>query len=280
MITRVLSAAFCLATLTFLSSPAQSSSTGDPGFVLGSPAQVALGADFSLTLTAPGGYGNFLMASTGQGPTPFGSKTLCLSFPLAFKAVFIMPGSGALTIPCGVPCVDPNVVGFTAYMQFVAFDLADNTQLGVSNQVAVTIVDNNDCSYCTDPGTKPARLTMRYTQDDCGATSNSQSAGSVVCTDFDLLLSSVRIVASDRPNLASPQAKIWFDGPVSTNQNYTLNAATAGQARLGGETYIFVFDDMDNVLQEVSFHTSCSQPLEFGDQYGAHQLRGFVAEAP
>jgi hypothetical protein len=31
------------------------------------------------------------------------------------------------------------------------------------------------------------------------------------------------------------------------------------------------------VLQRIEFHTSCSQPLELGDQYGGIQLVGFTA---
>ncbi len=41
---------------------------------------------------------------------------------------------------------------------------------------------------------------------------------------------------------------------------------------------MFIFDLAGNLLQAVKFHTSCSQPLNVGDQFGALQLLDLETE--
>jgi hypothetical protein len=101
---------------------------------------------------------------------------------------------------------------------------------------------------------KPVMLTMRYTGDGPEATSNSQDPGNVIVTGD--------------PNDASPVV-------------IAVNGAVVGTVELG-ETFEVVVDGSNtNVvistpdgqpLQEVDFHTSCSQPLFIGDQFGALEL--------
>ncbi len=101
---------------------------------------------------------------------------------------------------------------------------------------------------------KPVTLTMRYTGDGPDATSNSQDPG--------------KVTVSGDPNDASPVV-------------IAVNGAVVGTVELG-ETFEVVVDGSNtNVvistpggqqLQEVDFHTSCSQPLFIGDQFGALEL--------
>ena len=53
----------------------------------------------------------------------------------------------------------------------------------------------------------------------------------------------------------------------------------AGEKKLKAVTYVSIFDRDDHLLQTVEFHTSCSQPLSEGDQFGSLVLGGFVESA-
>ena len=48
--------------------------------------------------------------------------------------------------------------------------------------------------------------------------------------------------------------------------------------KLSAETHVFVYDLADNLLQHAEFHTSCSQPLRDGDQFGSLKLIDFIPE--
>jgi hypothetical protein len=41
---------------------------------------------------------------------------------------------------------------------------------------------------------------------------------------------------------------------------------------------VHILDEQGQTLQTVKFHTSCSQPLNVGDQFGSLLLDDFVAE--
>ena len=50
------------------------------------------------------------------------------------------------------------------------------------------------------------------------------------------------------------------------------------KTRLDSSTYVRVFDAGGNELQFVQFHTSCSQDLSVGNQFGSLLLEAFQAE--
>ena len=52
-----------------------------------------------------------------------------------------------------------------------------------------------------------------------------------------------------------------------------------GKTRLAANTYVFIYDMEGNLLQTVKFHTSCSQPLFIGDQFGSLNMVGFRSES-
>ncbi|MBI3118879.1 MAG: hypothetical protein HYZ00_09350, partial [Candidatus Hydrogenedentes bacterium] len=125
---------------------------------------------------------------------------------------------------------------------------------------------------------KPAALTMMYTGDGCEASHHSQEDGKVVCSGDPNDAAQVQIVVTDRDDINDPKARIYFTGVVPLGGTFVIDAAAAGTTRLRTNTSVFVFDLSGNLLQSVKFHTSCSQPLILGDQYGALQLVGFTAE--
>ncbi len=124
---------------------------------------------------------------------------------------------------------------------------------------------------------KPCALTLKYTGQDCSASDHSQSDSSVACTGDPALAAEVMIVANDDDEAGG--GLVWFTGNVLLGDNFVLEAANAGEERLKANTFVHIFDIADgSLLQRVKFHTSCSQPLALGDQFGGVQLVGFVAE--
>ncbi len=125
----------------------------------------------------------------------------------------------------------------------------------------------------------PQVLIVTFTSDDCSASNHLQDPTKVTCTDFGTFPSTVRIVASDKENLADPKAKVWFDGQVSQNGTFSIDATNGGATKLKANTWVHIFDDASgNLLQLLNFHTSCSQPLALGDQFGSLTVTDFVNE--
>jgi hypothetical protein len=137
--------------------------------------------------------------------------------------------------------------------------------------------------FCAD-NQKPQILTLEYTGKDCGASSNSQDQDT--CQGDPAGASPVLIRATTKQDPFHPKAKVWFEGEVSLHDNpeFDLDATSCqGQAcrnetRLGGETFVSIFDKNGVLLQNVAIHTSCSEPLNFGDQFGSLRLIGFTPE--
>jgi hypothetical protein len=129
--------------------------------------------------------------------------------------------------------------------------------------------------FCTG-GIKPQKLEMKYTGDKCTATHDEQDVGKVSCTDnvASPLPATVRIVASEK---AGGLGKIWFNGIVNLNGTFFIDATNAGATTLAADTFVLIKDAVTGaVLQTIKFHTSCSQPLNEGDQFGSLELVGFV----
>jgi len=132
---------------------------------------------------------------------------------------------------------------------------------------------------CAD-GIKPQSLTMRYTGDNCGASNHSQDERKVSCSG-DPLGFPVWIVAGDKKNIEDNKIKIWYrGGPLLPGDTFDIDATSFGESKLKAETVVFIFADgwYSDLLQTVRFHTSCSQPLNVGDQFGSLVLEGFEPE--
>ena len=75
------------------------------------------------------------------------------------------------------------------------------------------------------------------------------------------------------------KAKVWFSGTVSLGGSFTIDATAEGENKLKANTVLHIFEaGTSNVLQEIEFHTSCSQPLEVGNQFGSALLTEFIPE--
>jgi predicted ribosomally synthesized peptide with SipW-like signal peptide len=136
-------------------------------------------------------------------------------------------------------------------------------------------------NYCEN-SKKPCKLTMKYTAKNSSACNHHQDPSKVTCNTYiDPLPSNVYIITTDKNNPADKKAKIWFEGNVSLNETFEIDATNAGKTKLGADTYVFIYTDhsLTTLVQEVKFHTSCSQPLYYGDQFGSLKLVGFTPES-
>lgn len=135
-----------------------------------------------------------------------------------------------------------------------------------------------DC--CPDRKKKPRVLTMRYTGEDCTASNHAQAPGKVTCTGNPGFASPVRIRATDKSNPNDSHAKVWFDGTVNLNDTFVIDAGR--EKHLKADTFVFIYSTVGNgpLLQSIKFHTSCSQPLRTGDQFGSLVLEACGVDGP
>lgn len=125
---------------------------------------------------------------------------------------------------------------------------------------------------------KPRVLTMKYTGQDCSATSHNQNSGKVECSGDLGGASPVIIIATNKQDPNDLSGRIWFDGQVTLDASFDIDAGNAGQAKLSSSTFVHIYDLQNNLLQSVTFHTSCSQPLVVGNQFGSLLLERFIAD--
>ncbi|MCP4633418.1 MAG: hypothetical protein GY855_10875, partial [candidate division Zixibacteria bacterium] len=125
---------------------------------------------------------------------------------------------------------------------------------------------------------KPMVLTVRYTGQECAFSNHSQNPDKVECDGDPAFESPVRILVIDKANPDDNRAKVWFDGQVELDALFDIDARNGGDSKLKAETHVFIYDLNDNLLQYLEFHTSCSQILEEGDQFGSLVLVDFTPE--
>ncbi len=116
-------------------------------------------------------------------------------------------------------------------------------------------------------------LRLRYTGGGCAASDHTQDAGKVTCTGDAGSASPVRIVVTDPSG-----SNLFLDtgAPASITLGDVVDAIglNAGLNELKGETNVKVYDEGGALIEEVSFHTSCSQPVNLGDQFGSFEIYG------
>jgi len=169
-------------------------------------------------------------------------------------------------------------------------DVDINGQVPISLATASgTIVSNTEViDLYIEWGTgRPVALKMQYTGDDCEATNTSQESSYWSCNDFGNLPSPnstdiIYITAASKSRLKNKNTDIWLQNYEldlsGSNDTFWIDARVLDEARLAGNTYIWIYDDEGTLLlQTVIFHTSGSEPLNYGDQYGSLKLVGFVS---
>ncbi|MFT4542488.1 MAG: hypothetical protein ACI841_001241 [Planctomycetota bacterium] len=88
----------------------------------------------------------------------------------------------------------------------------------------------------------------------------------------------VQVVASDKEDPNDGTARVWFDGDVLLGDTFGMDSSLEGEDHFPAHSYLHVTALDGTPLMEVEFHTSCSQPLCAGNQFGSHQVRGCLGE--
>ena len=107
---------------------------------------------------------------------------------------------------------------------------------------------------------------------------HDQSDDKVQCEGDPADADPVHIVFSDSDELGDGGARIYFDGEVALGTTFDASAALAGESRFKANSYVHITDGGGTVIQFLNFHTSCSQTLTVGNQFGSLLLEEFIPE--
>ena len=182
--------------------------------------------------------------------------------------------------PCGAIDLDGQsfVVDMTGVFNCATIvDGIDFVFCETIEECALTV--NAGCAIPNPPEAEDAcsgsltSMTLEYTGDDCDGNRHSQDPRKVSCSgDPAVAGNDVFILVNDNENPG--RGKVWFQGNVALNGAFLVDAANAGQTDLKSNTWVHVFaSEGDALLQSVQFHTSCSQPLAPGNQFGSVLIR-------
>ena len=146
----------------------------------------------------------------------------------------------------------------------------------VTNVVKVTDIDDQEC-FATDSVTvnvveppascedgKPTALVFEYTGDACSATTNLQE-GKFKCEETGALGALENVVMTKDANkfmveIDGNRVKIFYSDPVGKKFPSEIKYNVIGETGIQSQT----------------LHTSCSKPLNVGDQFGALVLLEFI----
>lgn len=253
----------------------------DPAWVICEPpacdigsAQITANCE-SYTLTVNGNCEGVIDYELTLTPLPLTDPP---TVGIIIKDSFVFAGAGSETISVSWEDLSSDGLNILDVVQSGGtFELAGEATLQGFNTLNIEPVEFGPCgpppAFCED-GLKPQSLNMKYTGDDCSATSNTQE-GKVRCDGDPAGFGPVFIVAASKDNLADSKTKIWFSGSVEVDDEFVIDAIAAGKTKLDADTRVFIFDsEGGTLLQFIKFHTSCSKDLNIGDQFGSLVLEG------
>lgn len=140
------------------------------------------------------------------------------------------------------------------------------------DDTCVTEIDQTPPPHCQG---KIKTLFLRYTGTDCTATMTTQPAYKYNCVDLLTPTGQpARIIVTDS---ASPSSTLLYDNePIEIGDIIEISPpAGCGYSQLKSVTGFWIKDALTNdIIQDGYFHTSCSKPLNLGDQFGSLQVYG------
>ncbi|MCB9040270.1 MAG: S8 family serine peptidase [Lewinellaceae bacterium] len=144
---------------------------------------------------------------------------------------------------------------------------------GICGKPRIPTTEGDCCDYT---GKKPQILTLQYTGDACDATSHNQDPAKVRCLGGLEYVTFVYITAESVDG--NKRDVLFSDLPVPLNGVFDVDAASIGENKFKKSLVFYLKDAQGNLLQEVEFSASCSEPLGEGNQFGALRLKGFFSE--
>lgn len=174
----------------------------------------------------------------------------------------------------------------TGYNSIAFAAVGDGDTLGMLlDNVSVQGQKATDNESCEPPpavcGDKPARLELLYNGPLGAGGSNSQESGEVIVDTFtgDALPNVVKIKVYDHL-YGKRGATELFSGKVDIGESFSFSGTKGKKALIPPKVFIEISQmtgpNAGELLQLVSFHTSCSQPLNVGDQFGGVAVWGFT----
>ncbi len=122
--------------------------------------------------------------------------------------------------------------------------------------------------------TKLGALTMKYTGEPCQSPLPNPQGGKATCTGTLDDNQPVRVVATTKDG-----KKTYFDSGTATidiGDTLDIVAANAGETKLGADTLVKIYSSGGSLIQTVQLHTSCSQLIAVGDEFGALEITAGV----
>jgi hypothetical protein len=119
------------------------------------------------------------------------------------------------------------------------------------------------CDHCRG---KVIRMTLTYTGEGCGATAHTQDPEKVTCTGGMTEPVRIAVTGENGDRIYADASGVLLDDTV------VVDAGNAGRNHLDSATRVRIFDADGELVEDVTFHTSCSQPLNVGDQFGSLRL--------
>lgn len=163
--------------------------------------------------------------------------------------------------------------------QFGSLLITSVTTTVGTNTIPDPEMDGSDCISQIDVTPPPhcqgkvTSLSLRYTGNDCASTMTSQDPSKVGCWDVAAPTANpVRIIIGD--GASSTSNWILDQSPVAGGEIVVVLPAGT---QLTSTTGYWIKDAVTgDLIQDGFFHTSCSQPLNLGDQIGALQVFGMT----
>ncbi len=182
---------------------------------------------------------------------------------------------------CGSPQGDAKDDGATMFEGLpVANTWAFEALAGDGKVLDCTVPDvvatETECSFATlappHCDGKVTSLSLRYAGGACEIDS-TQDAGKAFCD--------VAGVAGDPVSIrvSNGGSEVYLEvSNVNVGDVVVARASNAGQNDFGSNTVMEILSATDDLVQRVEFHTSCSQPLNLGDRFGAVEVVGITTD--
>jgi hypothetical protein len=159
---------------------------------------------------------------------------------------------------CSVPIGPGQVHGSFRILEAVSSDG------GPTCPDSTTTTPTTDCS-----DGKPLKLEFTYTGGDCSASDNDQPSDKATCSGDPAFAAQVRIIAYGKSDT-------YLDAVVDLDGSFRVDPTSIGESKIDSNLCVDLYDLSGNLLQALTLHTSCSQPLAVGDVYGGIELVTFV----
>jgi len=117
-----------------------------------------------------------------------------------------------------------------------------------------------------DRDSKVGDITFKYTGGGCAASDNDQPSDKVSCEDADAIDDIIAVSVTGAGGKDADKVYGVSTSPVAPDGEFTITPAV-GKTKLEAQSTIVLTNSGGTETNEI--HTSCSQPLAVGNQFGS-----------